>query len=717
LPAGLSLAANGLLTGTVTGIESETTYSFTIEAIDAENQDSPRSFSITITVGDPYFYLTTLLLNGDGTNGANNNTFVDSSNNNFAITRNGNVAQGTFSPFAAPDGRWSAYFDGTGDYLGAPSNAAFEFGTGDFTIEAWIMRTGGSGNQPICQSDAVGTSSNNKWWFAVAGGGLFLGTHSAGGFSVVTATSFNTGVWYHVAVSRSSGTMYMFVNGVSTAFTTTGTPSGYNLSQNGLSIGAMSTPSYWTGYISNLRIVKGSALYTSNFTPSTTSLTNIANTSLLTCQSNRFKDNSTNNFAITRNGDVKVTSFSPFAPTGSYSAATNGGSGYFDGSGDYLTYATPDSVVREWWNTDWTIEAWIYPNTLTGLSYTDAGQKFPTMVGNASATTTNNFWSFGPSDNGLCKFYYYNGTPVHTAVTTAAIVVGQWNHVAMIRNSSGIKIFVNGVGTSYIAVSGTPQSGSTYPLIVGQINNTAINGYVSGLRIVRGSNVWTNDFTPPTSPPTAITNTSFLCNFTNGGIIDYTGKNNLETVGNAQISTSVKKYGTGSMYFDGTGDYLVAIGDSNNFALGSGNFTIEFWGYNLTGSAGNWGVFSVGATLSVDYAGITMSIGGGLFISTTGSNWTYTNVGSIVLSTNDNTWHHYAIVRNGSSLLTYKDGVQQASTSISGSIVNNSGFAVFGGKSDALGTLNGYIDDLRITKGIAQYTSNFTPPASAHRLR
>jgi hypothetical protein len=128
-------------------------------------------------------------------------------------------------------------------------------------------------------------------------------------------------------------------------------------------------------------------------------------------------------------------------------------------------------------------------------------------------------------------------------------------------------------------------------------------------------------------------------------------------------------------------------------------------------------VFSVGATLSVDYAGITMSIGGGLFISTTGSNWTYTNVGSIVLSTNDNTWHHYAIVRNGSSLLTYKDGVQQASTSISGSIVNNSGFAVFGGKSDALGTLNGYIDDLRITKGIAQYTSNFTPPASAHRLR
>jgi hypothetical protein len=65
-----------------------------------------------------------------------------------------------------------------------------------------------------------------------------------------------------------------------------------------------------------------------------------------------------------------------------------------------------------------------------------------------------------------------------------------------------------------------------------------------------------SSFTPPTAPLTAVTNTQLLCNFTNAGILDNAMMNDLETVGNAQISTSVKKYGTGSMYFDGTGDWL-----------------------------------------------------------------------------------------------------------------------------------------------------------------
>jgi hypothetical protein len=66
---------------------------------------------------DPNFNQTTLLLHGDGTNGAQNNTFLDSSTNTFTITRNGNTTQGTFSPFSLPNGEWSNYFDGSGDYL------------------------------------------------------------------------------------------------------------------------------------------------------------------------------------------------------------------------------------------------------------------------------------------------------------------------------------------------------------------------------------------------------------------------------------------------------------------------------------------------------------------------------------------------------------------------------------------------------------------------
>jgi len=87
---------------------------------------------------DEDFANTVLLLHGDGTNGAQNNTFLDSSSNNFTITRNGNTTQGTFSPFSKPDGRWGNYFDGTGEYLSAASNAAFSIGSSSFSIEAWI---------------------------------------------------------------------------------------------------------------------------------------------------------------------------------------------------------------------------------------------------------------------------------------------------------------------------------------------------------------------------------------------------------------------------------------------------------------------------------------------------------------------------------------------------------------------------------------------------
>ena len=166
----------------------------------------------------------------------------------------------------------SIAFNGTTDYVYAQNSPVYYFGTGDFTIEAWIYRAGNSGNQPICQGDVIGSSTNDKWWFAVNNTGLIFSTHASGGFSVQTTTTFTLNSWYYVAVTRSSGTMYMFVNGVSTSFSTSGTPSGYTLNQNGLAVGGMSTPSYWNGYISDLRVTKGYARYTATFTPPTNPL-------------------------------------------------------------------------------------------------------------------------------------------------------------------------------------------------------------------------------------------------------------------------------------------------------------------------------------------------------------------------------------------------------------------------------------------------------------
>jgi hypothetical protein len=124
---------------------------------------------------------------------------------------------------------------------------------------------------PFVQGDAIGTSTSDKWWMGYDGGFLYFAVHNGGPY-VRTAFTASTGTWYYVTAVRSSGTMYLFVNGVSGSLTGTGNFSGYTLGQNGLSVGGFSTPRYLTGYIQDLRLTKGVARYTATFTPPTAAL-------------------------------------------------------------------------------------------------------------------------------------------------------------------------------------------------------------------------------------------------------------------------------------------------------------------------------------------------------------------------------------------------------------------------------------------------------------
>ena len=340
LPTGLTLSSGGLLSGTVT-VSSETLYNFTIVAIDAELQDSPRSFSVTITVGDAYFNSTTLLLSGSA------NTFVkDSSTNNFAVTVVGDTKPNNFNPYLTG---WSNFFDGTGDNLSAPVSTAYNF-TGDFTMEAWVYPTVINANNTIAAQWVTG---NLSFLFKiVTGSRLYIACYPGSSVTVQgTSTTVNLNQWNHVAVTRSGTTVKLFVNGIADA--TTGTVSGSLTSGTPLTVGSTAATEYFTGYISNLRIINGTALYTAAFTPPTQPLTAITGTSLLTCADNRFIDDSTNNFAITRVGDVKIQSFSPFVEP-----ATTRGSAYFDGTGDNLT--VPSNSALELGSGDYTIEGWWY---------------------------------------------------------------------------------------------------------------------------------------------------------------------------------------------------------------------------------------------------------------------------------------------------------------------------------------------------------------------
>jgi hypothetical protein len=574
---------------------------------------------------DAQFNYVTMLLHGDGTNGAQNNTFLDSSTNNFTITRNGNTTQGSFSPYGS---NWANYFDGAGDYLTAPASSNFEF-TGDYTVEAWIYLTGFPDDGTIYATYSGG-GNTDQFTFQTTGALFFAGVGT--GTGVITLNN-----WIHVAASRSGTTQKIFINGVvqGTA-TVTGTVGRVSTAYIGM---RADTANSVQGYISNLRIVKGTAVYTSNFTPSTTPLTAISGTSLLTCQSNRFKDNSTNNFTISTGGTPSVQRFNPFGASTAYSTSVIGGSGYFDGAGDSLQAPSGASISG---TGDFTAECWIYPTTAPA-SYN--------IIACSDANT--GLTMFGLNNNGTI---FMGRSLVDVQATTSnSVNYNAWNYLAITRSSGTLRLFINGVQGFSGSITTSYNSGTVRFGTDGGGSSLPYTGYISNFRINPNSALYTSGFTPPTAPTTAISGTSLLLNYTNGAIYDNAMMNDLETVGNAQISTSVVKYGTGSLAFDGTGDWLVP---RNLLPLGGGNFTVEMWLYP-------------NATYSGAYAGIldsrTSGDGAGLvYFGYTGTanqigwkdNTTNVVTGSVTLST----WNHVAVVRSSGTMTMYINGTSTSSS-------------------------------------------------------
>ena len=290
-----------------------------------------------------------------------------------------------------------------------------------------------------------------------------------------------------------------------------------------------------------------------------------------------------------------------------------------------------------------------------------------------------------------------------------------WYHIALVRSGTSIKGYINGVGTT-VYTGSINLDGGAEALYIGQAypGRTPWNGYISNLRIVRGTPVYTANFTPPTAPVTAITNTQLLCNFTNAGIYDSSFGNNLETVGDVKISTTQSKFGGSSMYFDGTGDYLTAQ-SGYDLTVGGGAFTIECWIYITGAQTQTYGHQIIGtypATGNGWALVVNRSSGGPLGIIWANGSGTATQLTTNTYL-NTNQWYHIAVVRTSTAsngLKFYLDGVNVATgTDATNDAVLQTLYIGSQGPSNCF--FPGYIDDLRITKGFARYTANFTPPA------
>ena len=210
--------------------------------------------------------------------------------------------------------RRSVDFDGTDDYLSVASSSDLTFGTGDFTVELWAYPDDFGSRGTLYDSRPSGGTDGITIGHEVTSGEIRVYmTATSGSDIVVQSSDFATGQWQHIAVTRESGTVRLFING---ALKDTETRTTDLDNTNAVNIGyktyTSSSYSYFDGKISNLRVVKGTAVYTSAFTTPTGPLTNITNIKLLCCNNSSTTGSTITPGTITANSSPTASTLSPF---------------------------------------------------------------------------------------------------------------------------------------------------------------------------------------------------------------------------------------------------------------------------------------------------------------------------------------------------------------------------------------------------------------------
>lgn len=650
---------------------------------------------------------TKLLLHLDG-------NVTDSGNTGHTVTKNNMF----FSD--AKVGNGCIVLDGNSDYLSIPDSDDWFFGTGDFTIDFWAnigRLTASYSVIPLYRQYVTSVANTNIWWEPTAGKLEFYSAVTGVGvmarYHVVWTPTVNT--WYHLAFVRNGSNFYMFIDGVSQTLVVTTAISTNSLPNiaSALDIGR-----YWdgggsdflNGYIDELRVSKGIARWTSGFTPSTTPYSTDSYTKLLLHSEIDFADNSLTGYKATPTGTAVI-------------PCVFGESSLFvDGNSDCLTI--PDSDDWCFSSGNFTIDF-----RVNYLSLVSGGYLFGQWV------SANSGWLISCSGGTLYVQISADGSTPAVAFTYSWTPVnGTWYHLAVVRYGNSLKVYIDGTQVgSTVDVTGVTFYNSSTLLCIGAQN--ASSGYSNVLfdeiRISKGIARWTGNFTPPIASYKAAdidTYTKLLLHCDEvepsetgtKGIIDAGKKTGLTAgkiitqVGTAQLLRNNHKFGTSAAYFNGTGGYL-SVPTSEDFNFGTENFTIDLWAYITLAGTGQFGTFgksyyTVGQNGNFSFQVSESQVH---FFSYDGQgNAEGTSVGS--LSSVLNTWAHFAIVRNGNVVKVYRNGTEVLSVAVTKALGGNTGALLIGWDNLIGQKFPGYIDEFRVSKGIARWTTAFTPSTTAY---
>lgn len=369
-----------------------------------------------------------------------------------------------------------------------------------------------------------------------------------------------------------------------------------------------------------------------------------------------------------------------------------GASCYFDGAGDYLSIV--DDTDFDFSGGVFTIDCWIRPTDLSSIRY----------IYQQSTDASNRCQLFINIDGSLQFTVTSAGSTVVTMTSAAgSIAVDTWYHVAVVENGNSWVLFINGgsAATTSDADRCANYTGNVFIGISYDGSSSPFKGYIDEFRITKGvARFAVSGADAQTVLLLHCDGTDASTTFTDSEITPKTVTAN----GNAQIDTAQSKFGGASGLFDGTGDYLTLL-DHADWDFGTADFTVDFWVRFNAISTNNW-IFgrNAGNNFDIRYntsQGLELYIGGG---SVQNRSW----------SPSTGVWYHIAITRNGTNLYFFIDGVLQGAVGTNSSNVSYADPIYIGSDASGGNALNGWIDEFRISKGIARWTANFTPSSGPY---
>lgn len=695
------------------------------------------------TAFDDYFEKVVALLHFDGANSGT--SFVDNSAPAHVFTAGGAITVTADQKYGSASGEFLSASTRT---LTSPTSEDWDLGAGDFTIEGWIKKpTHSAAFEGILVRDSIGGTRGWLFYKDYPSNKLAFGCYSgATDYGVIDTVAMPTAAWMHVAATREGGTLRLFKNGVLVASRTDLSTSAINSSGTPLCFGdlyATSGPNpstYLDGLLDDWRITKGRARYVEDFAVPNAAFPNeraarVADPSFSSVLALLHMDGANSGTSFTDSSSYNRTVSATSVVTNTTRPRFGSASAFFDGSSDVLTM--PDSTDWDFGTGDATVEMWIKPANVSGIKHIFG--RYDTPAGMVLQQRDAKLHLLASSGGG-------GSWSLDVAATRNSLTADKWSHVVLQREAGVFTIYCDGVVVlTNSSLSGSLTAGTGQVVRIG--NNLAADqpfaGYIDEVRVTRTVARYPAPFQVPDMSfsdfGSSLTDASYssvsLLLHANGidgstSLTDNSPTPKTATPhGTAALSAVLKKFGASSLKFNPSGSALVEVADHADLHL-TADFTIEFWFFPLAPIT-PWGVLiNRGGGIGIAYPSYTITGDGsdsnGYINFSGSSNNSAVTIGAETGSTSRigapviGQWNHIAVTRSGNTWKGFLNGAEGFSLTDSDNPYDSSGRGVqIGGRYDgswgtvgAGTTVNGFIDEVRITKGVSRYNAAFTPPVA-----